>query len=101
MPIDTNNSKNRCNKEGELNNSVYISRTAVGDKTLKNAQIFKGAASHQISDNKSSPINSILVEMQGDDGKHYIICGMIIVKISPNKSIAERCSLKIKGLRLT
>jgi hypothetical protein len=61
--IATNNSENRRNEEGELNNSIYISRGAAGDKTLKNAQIFKGAASRQILDNKSSPVNSILVEM--------------------------------------
>lgn len=37
MPIATNNSKNRHNEEGELNNSIYISRAAARDKTLKNA----------------------------------------------------------------
>jgi hypothetical protein len=45
MLIATNDSENRRNEEGELNNSVYISRAAAGDKTLKNAEIFKGAAS--------------------------------------------------------
>ena len=37
MLITTNNSENRCNKESELNNSVYVSRAAARDKTLKNA----------------------------------------------------------------
>jgi len=37
MLIATNNSKNRCNEEGELNNSVHVSRAIAGDKTLKNA----------------------------------------------------------------
>jgi hypothetical protein len=35
--IATNNSENRRNKEGELNNSIYISRAMAGDKILKNA----------------------------------------------------------------
>jgi hypothetical protein len=35
--IATNDSENRRNEEGELNNSVYISRAAARDKTLKNA----------------------------------------------------------------
>jgi hypothetical protein len=43
MLIATNNSKNRRNKEGKLNNYIHISRVAAGDKILKNAQIFKGA----------------------------------------------------------
>jgi hypothetical protein len=72
-----------------------VSRAAAGDKTLKNAQIFEGAASRQISDNESRPVDGILVEMQGDDGKHYIIRGTITVKMSPNESIAGRCSPKI------
>jgi len=37
MLIATNNSKNRRNKEGKLNNSVYVSKAIAGDKTLKNA----------------------------------------------------------------
>jgi hypothetical protein len=36
MPIITKDSENRCNKESKLNNSIYISRAIVGDKTLKN-----------------------------------------------------------------
>jgi hypothetical protein len=98
IPIATNNSKNRRNEKGELDNSIYISRATAGDKILKNAQIFEGAASRQISDNKSSPINSILVEVQGDNRKYYIIRGIITVKMSPNESITGRCSSKIKGL---
>jgi hypothetical protein len=89
MPIATKDSKNRRNKESELNNSVYISRAMAGDKKLKDAQIFKGVASRQISGNKNSPVNSILIEMQGDNRKHYIIRGMVTVKMSLNKSIAE------------
>jgi hypothetical protein len=88
MLIATKDSKNRRNNESELDDSVYISRAAAGDKTLKDAQIFKGTTSRQISGNENSPVNGILVEMQGDDGKHYIICGTVIVKISPNESIA-------------
>jgi hypothetical protein len=38
-------SKNRCNKKSELNNSIYIDKATAGDKMLKNAQIFKGAIS--------------------------------------------------------
>jgi hypothetical protein len=89
MPIATNNSENRRNEEGELNNSIYVNKAAAGDKTLKDAQIFEGAASRQISDDKNSPVNGILVEMQGDNGKHYIIHGMVTVKMSPNESIAR------------
>jgi hypothetical protein len=37
IPIATNNSENRYNEEGELDNSVYISRATAGDKILKNA----------------------------------------------------------------
>jgi hypothetical protein len=37
MLIATNDSENRRNEEGELNNSVYVSRATAGDKTLKNA----------------------------------------------------------------
>jgi len=37
MLIATNNSKNYYNKEGKLNNSIYISKGIAGDKTLKNA----------------------------------------------------------------
>jgi hypothetical protein len=63
MPIATNNSENRRNEESELDNSVYISRAAAGEKTLKDAQIFEGAASRQISYNENSPVDGILVEM--------------------------------------
>jgi hypothetical protein len=37
MLITTNNSENRCNKESELNNSVYISKAIAGEKILKDA----------------------------------------------------------------
>jgi len=41
MPIEiliaTKDSENRRNKESKLNNSVYVNRAAVGDKTLKDA----------------------------------------------------------------
>jgi hypothetical protein len=62
IPIATNGSENRRN-EGELNASVYVGRAAAGDKTLKDAQIFEGAASRQISDVENSPVNGILGEM--------------------------------------
>jgi hypothetical protein len=35
--ITTKDSKNRHNKESELNNSIYINRAMTGDKTLKDA----------------------------------------------------------------
>ena len=88
MPIATKDSENHRNEESELNDSVYINRATAGDETLKDAQIFKGAASRQISGDKNSPINGILVEIQGDNGKHYIIHRTVTVKMSPNKSIA-------------
>jgi hypothetical protein len=37
MPIATNDSENRRNEEGELDDSVYVGRAAAGDKTLKDA----------------------------------------------------------------
>ena len=37
MLIATNNSKNRRNEEGEVNNSIYVSKAIAGDKILKNA----------------------------------------------------------------
>jgi len=37
MLIATNNSENRRNKEGELNNSVYVNKAIARDKILKNA----------------------------------------------------------------
>jgi hypothetical protein len=37
MLIATNNSKNRRNEEGKLNNSAYISKAIARDKILKNA----------------------------------------------------------------
>lgn len=89
MPIATNNSENCHNEESKLNDGVCVSRAAAGEKTLKDAQIYKGAASCQILDNENSPVDGILVEMQGDDGKHYIIRGTVIVKMGPNESIAE------------
>jgi hypothetical protein len=98
MPIAINDSENRRNEEGKLDNNIYVSRDTAGDKILKNAQIFEDAASRQILDNESSPVDGILVEMQGDDGKHYIIRGTMTVKMSPNASIAGRCTPKIKGL---
>jgi hypothetical protein len=88
MPIATNDSENRRNEESELDDSVYVGRAAAGEKTLKGAQIFEGAASRQISDDENSPVDGMLVEMQGDDGKHYIIRGTVAVKMSPNESIA-------------
>jgi hypothetical protein len=45
MLIATNNSENRRNEEGKLDNSVYVNKAIAGDKTLKNAEIFKGATS--------------------------------------------------------
>ncbi|KAH6702779.1 hypothetical protein BKA61DRAFT_740376 [Leptodontidium sp. MPI-SDFR-AT-0119] len=69
MPIATDGSENRRD-EGELDD----------------AQIFEGAASRQISDDKNSPVDSILIEVQGDDRKHYIIRGLVTVKMSPNES---------------
>jgi hypothetical protein len=71
MPIATNGGENRRNEEGELGASVYVGRSAVGDKTLKDAQIFEGAASRQISDVENSPVR-----------------GTVTVKMSPNESIA-------------
>jgi hypothetical protein len=88
MLIATKDSENRRNEESELNDSVYVSRATVGDETLKDAQIFEGAASRQISGDENSPVDGILVEMQGDDGKRYIIRGTVTVKMSPNESIA-------------
>jgi hypothetical protein len=88
IPIATNDRENRHNEEGELDDSVYVGRAAAGDKTLKDAQIFESAASRQISDDENSPVDGILVETQGDDGMHYIIRGMVTVKMSPNESIA-------------
>jgi hypothetical protein len=44
--IATNNSENCHNKEGELNNSIYINRVIAGDKILKNTYIFKGIISY-------------------------------------------------------
>jgi hypothetical protein len=35
--IATKDSKNHYNKESELDNSIYINRAAIGDKTLKDA----------------------------------------------------------------
>jgi hypothetical protein len=37
MPIATNNSENCHNKEGELDNSIYVNKAIARDKTLKNA----------------------------------------------------------------
>ncbi|CZR58385.1 uncharacterized protein PAC_08277 [Phialocephala subalpina] len=37
MPIATNDSENRRHEEGELDDSVCVSRAAAGDKTLKDA----------------------------------------------------------------
>jgi hypothetical protein len=37
MLITTKDSENRHNKENELNNSIYINRAIMGDKTLKDA----------------------------------------------------------------
>jgi hypothetical protein len=54
MLIATKDSRNRRNEESELNNGLYVSRAAVGDKTLKDAQIFEDAASRQISGDKMS-----------------------------------------------
>lgn len=88
MPIATKDSGNRRNEESELDNGLYVGRAAVGDKTLKDAQIFEGAASRQISGDQNSPVDGIVLEMQGDDGKHYIIRGMVTVKMSANESIA-------------
>jgi hypothetical protein len=35
MLIAINNNKNRRNKEGKLNNNIYISKAIARDKTLK------------------------------------------------------------------
>ena len=45
MLIATNDSENRRNEESELNDGIYIGKAAAGEKTLKDAQIYKGAAS--------------------------------------------------------
>jgi hypothetical protein len=82
MPIATKDSENRPNEESELDDSVYVSRAAAGDERLKDAQIFEGAASCQISGDENSPVDGILVEMQGDNGKHYIIRRTVTVKRS-------------------
>jgi hypothetical protein len=37
MLIAINNSENYYNKEGELNNSIYINKAIIGNKTLKDA----------------------------------------------------------------
>jgi hypothetical protein len=37
MLIATNNSKNRRNKESELDDGIYVGRAAAGEKTLKDA----------------------------------------------------------------
>jgi hypothetical protein len=88
MPIATNDSENRRNEASELDDGVCVGRAAAGEKTLKDAQIYEGAAFRQILDDKNSLVDGILVEMQGDDGKHYIIRGTVIVKMGLNKSIA-------------
>ena len=35
MPITINNSENRYNEESKLDNSIYINRTIIGNKILK------------------------------------------------------------------
>jgi hypothetical protein len=37
MLIITKDSKNRCNKESKLNNSIYINKAIIRDKKLKDA----------------------------------------------------------------
>ena len=63
MPITINNSENCYNKKSKLDNSIYINRTIIGNKILKDIQIFENITSRQISNNKNSLINSILIEI--------------------------------------
>jgi hypothetical protein len=49
---------------------------------MKDAQIFKGTGSRQISDNDDSSADSILAKKQGDDRKYYAIHRTVTVKMS-------------------
>ncbi|KAF8846614.1 hypothetical protein BDZ45DRAFT_812194 [Acephala macrosclerotiorum] len=50
MPTAANGSERRRDGEGELNDKVNADGLATGEETRRDAQIFEGAASHQISD---------------------------------------------------
>ena len=84
-PTITNNSRKHCNREGELDNRANAGRSATGDKTIDNTQIFEDAASYQMSDNNNSSVDSIQAEKQ-DSRTYHFTYRIVTVKISLHKS---------------
>jgi len=77
----------RCRAgEGELDDRVNADGSATGDETRSDAQIFEDTASHQISDDDDSSLDSIRAEKQEDGRMYYVIRGTVTVKMSPHGS---------------
>jgi hypothetical protein len=85
MPTTANGSRKHRDREDKLDDRVNADRSATGDETIGDAQIFEDAASYQISDNNSS-INNTWAEKQKDSRTYYLTHGIVTVKISPHWS---------------
>ena len=80
MPTVADGSGKRRDEEGELDDRANVDGSATGDETISDAQFLEGAASHQMSDDDSSSVDSILAEKQEDGRTYYLIRGTITVK---------------------
>jgi hypothetical protein len=85
-PTTTDGSRRYRNGEGELDNRENAGGSATEDETIGDAQIFEDAASHQMSDNDNSSVDSIRAEKQEDSRTYHFTHGMVTVKISPHRS---------------
>ena len=86
MSTAADSNRTCCDKEGKLDNRANVDMSAIGDKTISNAQIFEDAASYQTSDNDNSSIDSIQLEKQEDSRTSYFIYRRVMVKISLHRS---------------
>ena len=82
MPTAADGSGRRRAGEGELDDRVNADGSATGDETRSDAQIFEDTASHQISDDDDSSLDSIGAEKQEDGRTYYVIHGTVTVKVS-------------------
>ena len=62
MPTAADGSGRRRAGEGELDDRVNADGSATGDETRSDTQIFEDTASHQISDDDDSSLDSIRAE---------------------------------------
>lgn len=77
VPTAAEGGERHRDEECERDDRASADGSATGDETRSDAQTFEGAASHQISDDDNSSINSIRAETQEDGRTYYLTVGRL------------------------